>query len=99
MALQQVARVGLPARLPSAFRCHVGMAPTSAVGSVPGDTLPPASPRALPPRWRTARELGNPLGSRAGTPTELIGTAGGRGAATESTRRARGYGMAKHAGI
>src|SRR5690348_4643344 len=96
MALQQVARVGLPARLPSAFRCHVGMAPTSAAGSVPGDTLPPASPRALPPRWGEARELGNPLGSRAGTPTGLTGTAGERGAATESTRRARGYSMANH---
>src|SRR4051794_19820734 len=91
MALQQVARVGLPARLPSAFRCHVGMAPTSAAGSVPGDTLPPASPRALPPRWGEPGELGNPLGSRAGTPTGSTVTAGGRGAATESTRRARGY--------
>src|SRR4051812_17801950 len=91
MALQQVARVGLPARLPSAFRCHVGMAPTSAAGSVPGDTLPPASPRALPPRWGEARELGNSLGSRAGTPTGLTVMAGGRGATTESTRRARGY--------
>ena len=96
MALQQVARVGLPARLPSAFRCHVGMAPTSAAGSVPGDTLPPASPRALPPRWGEPEELGNPLGSRAGTPTGVTVTAGGRGAATESTRRARGYGMAHH---
>src|SRR6058998_1426620 len=79
MALQQVARVGLPARLPSAFRCHVGMAPTSAAGSVPGDTLPPASPRALPPRWGEARELGNPLGSRAGTPTGPTGMAGRAG--------------------
>src|SRR5215212_1792277 len=85
MALQQVARVGLPARLPSAFRCHVGMAPTSAAGSVPGDTLPPASPRALPPRWGEAEGLGNPLGSRAGTPTAPTGRAGERGAATEST--------------
>src|SRR3954449_7500017 len=93
MALQQVARVGLPARLPSAFRCHVGMAPTSAAGSVAGGTLPPASPRTLPPRWDEARELGNPLGSRAGTPTGLTAMAGGRGAATESTRRARGYGI------
>src|SRR3954447_19131623 len=97
MALQQVARVGLPARPPSAFRCHVGMAPTSAAGSVPGDTLPAASPRALPPRWGEARErgnalgrrggareLGNALGSRAGTPTGLTAAAGGRGAATES---------------
>src|SRR3954451_1689653 len=92
MALQQVARVGLPARLPSAFRCHVGMAPTSAPGSVPGATLPPASPRALPPRWGEAGELGDPLGSRAGTPTGLTETAGGRGAATESTRRAWDYG-------
>src|SRR3954453_11155169 len=91
MALQQVARVGLPARLPSAFRCHVGMAPTSVAGSVPGDTLPPASPRALPPRWGEAEELGNTLGSRVGTPTGLTGTAGERGAATESTRRARGH--------
>src|SRR3954447_26624551 len=93
MALQQVARVGLPARLPSGFRCHVGMAPTSAAGSVPGDTLPPASPRALPPCWGEARELGNPLGSRAGTPTGPTPMAGGRGAAIESTQRARGYGM------
>src|SRR3954469_16327887 len=85
MALQQVARVGLPARLPSAFRCHVGMAPTSAGGSVPGDTLPPASPRALPPRWGEAREPGDPLGRRAGTPTGMTAMAGGRGAATEST--------------
>src|SRR5690242_8709086 len=85
MALQQVARVGLPARLPSAFRCHVGMAPTSAAGSVPGDTLPPALPRALPPRWGEARELGNTLGSRAGTPTGPTTMAGGHGAATEST--------------
>src|SRR3954454_16783696 len=95
MALQQVARVGLPARLPSAFRCHVGMAPTSAAGSVPGDTLPPASPRALPPRWGEPGELGNALWSQAGTPTGLTGMAGGRGAATESTRRARGYGEAQ----
>src|SRR4051794_23687750 len=94
MALHQVARVGLPARLPSAFRCHVGMAPTSAADSVPGDTLSPASPRALPPRWGEPGELGNPLGSRAGTPTGLTGMAGGREAATESTRRARAYGMA-----
>src|SRR5689334_21869151 len=91
MALQQVARVGLPARLPSAFRCHVGMAPTSAAGSVPGDTLPPALPRALPPRRGATKELGNALGSRAGTPIGLTGIAGGRGAATESTQRARGY--------
>src|SRR4051794_12191542 len=98
MALQQVARVGLPARLPSAFRCHVGMAPTSAAGSVPGDTLPSASPRTLPPRWGEARELGNALGSRAGTSTGLTAMAGGRGAPTESTRRARGYGTTKHAG-
>src|SRR3954452_3463642 len=62
MALQQVARVGLPARLPSAFRCHVGMAPTSAAGSVPGDTLPPASPRALPPCWGGRESLGTRSG-------------------------------------
>jgi hypothetical protein len=92
MAVQQVARVGLPARLPSGFRCHVGMAPTSAAGGVPGDTLPPALPRALPPRWGEAGELGNPLGSRAGTPIGSTAMAGERGAATESTRRARGYG-------
>src|SRR4051812_29364090 len=66
------------------------MAPTSAAGGVPGDTLPPALPRALPARWGEARELGNPLGSRARTPTGPTRTAGGRGAATESTRRARG---------
>src|SRR3954452_17439938 len=90
MALQQVARVGLPSRLPSAFRCPVGMAPTSAPGGVRGHPLPPASPRALPPRWGEAGELGNPLGSRAGTPTRLTATAERRGAATQSTRRARG---------
>src|SRR3954454_4840233 len=97
MALQQVARVGLPARLPRAFRCHVGMAPTSAAGSVPGDTLPAASPRALPPRWGEARELGNALGSRAGTPTGSTGTARGREAATESipSRAGLWYGQAR----
>src|SRR4051794_38398371 len=116
MALQQVARVGLPARLPSAFRCHVGMAPTSTPGSVPGSPPPPpgrfggrggrgATPAAgagaggpAPARFApyspaspsVAGELGNALGSRAGTPTGLTAIAGGRRAATESTRRARG---------
>src|SRR3954452_9649270 len=98
MALQQVARVGLPSRLPSAFRCPVGMAPTSAPGGVRGHPLPPASPRALPPRWGEAGELGNPLGSRAGTPTGPTVTARGRGAATESTRRARSYGVVQQVG-
>ena len=48
--------------------------------SVLGHHSPSASPRALPPRCRSAGELGNPLGSRAGTPTGSTDTAGERGA-------------------
>lgn len=63
MALQQVARVGLPARLPSEFRCHVGMAPTSAAGECAGASLAvdfaPHSPASLV----LARES---LGTRSG---------------------------------
>src|SRR3954469_23700178 len=70
MALQQVARVGLPARLPSAFRCHVGMAPTSAAGSVPGGTPPPASPPPPPARG------GPPPAASPPRPPATLGRAG-----------------------
>ena len=85
MALQQVARVGLPARLPSEFRCHVGMAPTSAAGSVLGTSLAarfaPRSPATLSlsgRAWEPARESGGDA--------ERTDSYGGRArAATEST--------------
>jgi hypothetical protein len=70
---------------PSEFRCHVGMAPTSAAGSVPGDTLPPASPCA-PPLSRPS------LGTRSESGRDADGTARyGRGAqgTTESSADAR----------
>jgi len=61
------------------------MAPTSAAGYVPGDTLPPASPCAPPlprPSLGTRSESG-------GTPTGPTGVAGERRAATESNPDAR----------
>ena len=73
---------------PSEFRCHVGMAPTSAAGSVPGDTLPPASPCA-PPLPRPS------LGTRSESGGDADGTDGnGRGAQgrdRKQRRRARPY--------
>jgi hypothetical protein len=73
---------------PSEFRCHVGMAPTSAAGSVPRDTLPTASPCASP--------LPRPsLGTRSESGGDADRTDGfGRGAQgrdRKQCRRARTY--------
>ena len=56
-----------------------------------GITRRPLRPRS-PAVLGHEGELGNPLGSRAGTPAGPTEMAGERGATTESTRRARGYG-------
>jgi len=58
--------------------------------SVLGHVSPSASPCARPPRCRSAIELGNPLGSRAGTPTGGEGQGrGAQGRNEEQRRRAR----------
>jgi hypothetical protein len=58
MALQQVARVGLPARLPRKFRRRLGTMPTSFSRQHAGGMLPPALACALPPRCRCGKRAG-----------------------------------------
>ncbi len=89
MALQQVARVGLPARLPSEFRCHVGMAPTSAAGECAGASLAVRFAPRSPPRcgscggaWEPARESG-------GDADRIDRSGGGARGPAESTADAR----------
>src|SRR5712691_3945883 len=54
---------------PSEFRRSLGVSPTSAAGSVPGDTLPSASPALSRLAAASAVELGEHARSRAGTTT------------------------------
>jgi hypothetical protein len=96
MTLQQVARVGLPARLRANFGASLGAAPTSAAGECAGASLAvrfaPRSPASLP----LARES---LGTRSGvgrgrrqdrqTRRESAGRDG------KQRRRARGFGKAQ----
>ena len=91
MALQRVARVGLPARLRSEFWCHVGMAPTSAAGEWAGAPLAvrfaPRSPASLPLRRAS-------LGTRSESGGDADGTSCNRGRArgsTESSADAREF--------
>src|SRR6266851_2401138 len=89
MALRRVARVGLPARLRANFGTRLGTVPTSTAGSVPGDTLPPASPCALPPRCRSGGRAWEPARSRAGNANRAEGCGREHRARWESTADAR----------
>ena len=90
MALQQVARVGLPAQLRANFGVRLGAAPTSAAGERAGASLAlrfaPRSPASLPLRRSITV---NPLGVGRGTPTGSAHKAGGARGAIESSADAR----------